>query len=234
MAFDPLNLLLLAIAVVVFWRLRSVLGMRTGNERPPPEPYAPPKPDAETGKVLRFPKDDTKAEPPEKDGEEEVKPIWTGFAEAGSAAALGIEQIAAEDGNFIPKAFVDGAKLAYEMIIEAFARGDQAALKPLLSKQVFDGFSQAIAEREQAGQKVESRFVGIDKAAIVQASAQDKRAVITMRFVSELISATYAKDGALIEGDPKLIKEITDVWTFERDLGSRDPNWKLISTEDPA
>ena len=58
MAFDPLNLLLLAIAVVVFWRLRSVLGMRTGNERPPAEPYAPPKPEAETGKVLRFPKDD--------------------------------------------------------------------------------------------------------------------------------------------------------------------------------
>ncbi len=234
MAFDPLNLLLLAIAVVVFWRLRSVLGMRTGNERPPAEPYAPPKPEAETGKVLRFPKDDTKAEPPEKAVEEDVKPIWTGFAEAGSAAALGIEQIAADDGNFNPNAFVDGAKLAYEMIIEAFARGDQVALKPLLSKQVFDGFSQAIAEREQAGQKVESRFVGIDKAAIVQASAQDKRAVITMRFVSELISATYAKDGALIEGDPKLIKEITDVWTFERDLGSRDPNWKLISTEDPA
>lgn len=234
MAFDPLNLLLLAIAVVVFWRLRSVLGMRTGSERPPAEPYAPPKPEAETGKVLRFPRDDTMTDTAEKTAEEDAKPVWTGFADAGSAAAAGLEQIAAADGNFTPKAFVDGAKLAYEMIIEAFARGDRAALKPLLSKQVFDGFAQAIAEREQAGQKVESRFVGINKAAIVQASAQDKKAVITMRFVSELISATYAKDGALIEGDPKLIKEITDVWTFERDLGSRDPNWKLVSTEDPA
>lgn len=234
MAFDPLNLLLLAIAVVVFWRLRSVLGMRTGNERPPAEPYAPPKPEAETGKVLRFPRDETKTEPQEKPAEEDAKPVWTGFADAGSAAAAGLEQIAAADGNFTPKAFVDGAKLAYEMIIEAFARGDRAALKPLLSKQVFDGFSQAITEREQAGQKVESRFVGINKAAIVQASAQDKKAVVTMRFVSALISATYAKDGTLIEGDPKQIKEISDVWSFERDLGSRDPNWKLISTEDPA
>ena len=167
-------------------------------------------------------------------GEEDVKPIWTGFAEAGSPVAAGLEQIAAADGNFTPKSFVDGAKLAYEMIIEAFARGDRQKLTPLLSKQVLDGFSQAISEREQAGQRVEQRFVGIDKAAIVQATAEAKRAVITMRFVSELISATYTKDGALIEGDPKLIKEITDVWTFERDLGSRDPNWKLISTEDPA
>lgn len=241
MAFDPLNLLLLAIAIVVFWRLRSVLGTRTGTERPPVEPYAPVRkndgpgePEAANGNVLRFPKEETAAHPPAAGQTEAPEPIWTGFAEAGSAVALGLEAIADSDRNFTPKSFADGAKLAYEMIIDAFARGDRTALKNLLSREVFDGFSRAIDQREAAGHKVDQRFVGIDKATIAAAGTSGKKASITMRFVSELISATLAKDGTVIDGDLKEIREITDVWTFERDLNSRDPNWKLVSTEEPA
>lgn len=241
MAFDPLNLLLLAIAIVVFWRLRSVLGSRTGSERPPIEPYSPSRKkeagadaEATNGNVLRFPKDDSKdLEQRSADGEP-AEPLWTGYAEAGSAVASGLEAIAASDRAFSPKSFVEGAKLAYEMIVDAFARGDKSALKPLLSREVLDGFARAIDEREAAGQKIDARFVGIDKASIMAAGTAGRKANITMRFVSELISATLSKDGAVIEGHPTQIREITDVWTFERDLNSRDPNWKLVSTEEPA
>jgi hypothetical protein len=114
------------------------------------------------------------------------------------------------------------------------AKGDKPALKNLLSKDVFDGFAGAIDSRLALGQRVESRFVGIDKAKIQQASLNGRKATITMEFVSELISATYDKAGEVIDGDPKEIRQVTDVWTFERDVGSRDPNWKLVATEAPA
>ena len=97
-----------------------------------------------------------------------------------------------------------------------------------------DGFAGAIDNREKAGEKVDSRFVGIDKADLVSAELTGRRAVVTVKFVSELISATTNRAGAVIDGDPKQIREITDVWTFERDVGSRDPNWKLVATESPA
>ncbi|MGQ0484701.1 MAG: Tim44/TimA family putative adaptor protein [Hyphomicrobiales bacterium] len=239
--FDPFNLIILAIALVVFWRLKSVLGSRTGHERPPFDPYAtgrksdaPASPDAANANVLRFPKE---AETPEQAAgaaKEAPLPIWAGYAPEGSAAAQGLERLVSADPQFSPKSFIDGAKLAYEMIVDAFARGDKAALKGLLAREVYDGFARAIDAREAEGQKLESRFVGIDKAEIAAAELTGKRAGITVKFVSEFISATLSKAGAVIEGDPKQVREITDVWTFEREIGSRDPNWKLAATEVPA
>jgi predicted lipid-binding transport protein (Tim44 family) len=161
-------------------------------------------------------------------------PVWKGFAEDGSPLAAALDRMAENDPSFTPRSFVDGAKLAYEMIIEAFAKGDKPALKSLLSRDVFDGFASAIDSRLALGQRVESRFVGIDKAKIQQASLNGRKATITMEFVSELISATYDEAGEVIDGDPKEIRQVTDVWTFERDVGSRDPNWKLVATEAPA
>lgn len=238
MNFDPLNLLLLAVALVVFWRLRSVLGTRTGNERPPPEPFGTKPADARksgeaAGTVVSFPQNDD-AEPRRGLEPEPAEPIWKGYAEAGSDLAATLEKMTESDTAFTPRAFVDGAKMAYEMVIEGFAQGDKKTLKNLLSKDVFDGFSGAIDAREAAGQRIESRFVGIDKATIKAASLMGSKASITMEFVSELISATYAKSGEVVEGDPKEIREVTDVWTFERDVTSRDPNWKLVATQAPA
>lgn len=238
--FDPFNLIILAIALVVFWRLKSVLGGRTGHERPPFDPYAasrkgdqPVADAAAGGKVLSFPKGteapDTAASP----GEPPL-PIWTGYAPEGSPVAQGLERLAKTDPQFSPKSFVDGARIAYEMIVDAFARGDKTALKPLLARDVYDGFAKAIDAREAEGQKLESRFVGIDKAEFAAVEFNGKRAAITVKFVSELISATLSKSGAVIEGDPKQVREIADVWTFERDVGSRDPNWKLAATDEPA
>ena len=241
MGFDPFNLLLLAIAAIVFWRLRSVLGTRTGNERPPFDPFGanrqketPAAGEAANGNVLRFPKEDDDKTPAPANTDAEPVPVWTGFAEAGSAVAVGLEKIAKSDPAFTPKSFIDGAKQAYEMIVDAFARGDKAMLKNLLSRDVYDGFAGVIDQREAAGQKVESRFVGIDQTSIVGADLNGRKASLTVRFVSELISATLARDGSIVEGDPKHIQEITDVWTFERDTASRDPNWKLVATEEPV
>ncbi|MBC8037256.1 MAG: Tim44 domain-containing protein [Rhizobiales bacterium] len=232
---DPFNLVLLGIALVIFWRLRGVLGSRTGHERPPFDPYAATRkpevaPEKATGAVLRFPKDQP-GEPVPVGVAEPPLPVWMGYAPEGSSLASSITGLAEADPNFTPKSFVDGAKLAYEMIVEGFARGDKGALKDLLSKDVFDGFATAIDARTAAGQTVESRFVGIDKAELTAIELAGKRASVTMKFVSEIISVTRAADGSVVEGDPTDIREITDVWTFERDIASRDPNWKLAATQ---
>jgi predicted lipid-binding transport protein (Tim44 family) len=235
MSFDPLNVLLLAVALVVFWRLRSVLGTRTGAEKPPFDLFGTKRggPQDAGGTVTRLP-EPTPVPANDTGDREPPPPVWKGFAEEGSPLAATLGRMAESDPGFTPKSFVEGAKLAYEMIIDAFAKGDKSALKNLLSREVFDGFSRAIDARASQGQRVESRFVGIDKAVIQQAEVAGRKASITMEFVSELISATYDRAGEVIDGDPKEIRQVTDVWTFERDLGSRDPNWKLVATEAPA
>lgn len=239
--FDPLNLVLAAVALMVVWRLRSVLGQRTGTERPPIDPYAPPRrpngsAPVETGggKVLEFPS--SKEEPVKKvEAEAEPKaPVWTGFAKAGSPLAAGFEKLAQADPGFSPREFLEGAKLAYEMIVEAFARGDKPALKNLLSKDVFDGFSKAIDARAQAGEKLDFQFVGFEKVDFMSVSLAGKRASIVVKFASQMISATHDKAGALIDGNPKEVRDITDIWTFERDVAQKDPNWRVVATETQA
>jgi predicted lipid-binding transport protein (Tim44 family) len=235
MSFDPLNILLLAVALVVFWRLRSVLGSRTGTEKPPFDLFGTRRggtPDA-GGPVSRLP-EPTPVPANDTGDREPPAPAWKGYAEDGSPLAVALGRMAETDPSFSPRGFVEGANLAYEMTIEAFAKGDKPALKNLLSKEVFDGFSRVIDDRASQGQRVESRFVGIDKTTIQQASLVGRKASVTVEFVSDLISATYDKAGQVIDGDPKEIRQVTDVWTFERDVGSRDPNWKLVATEAPA
>jgi predicted lipid-binding transport protein (Tim44 family) len=238
MSLDPLNILLLAVALIVFWRLRSVLGTRTGGERPPADPFRArteeSKKDAgKSGTILRFPQAEDN-EPRQTVESEPIPPPWAGFAEPDSDLASGLEQIISKDPTFTPRSFVDGAKLAYEMVIEGFAKGDKTSLKNLLSKDVFDGFAAAIDSREAAGQRVDQRFVGIRTARIKSASLMTNRAEITVEFVSELISATLSKSGEVVDGDPKDIREVTDVWTFERDVSSRNPNWWLAATQAQA
>jgi predicted lipid-binding transport protein (Tim44 family) len=152
-------------------------------------------------------------------------------AEAGSPLAAGLDAIAAADASFDAKHFIAGARSAYEMIVTAFAEGDRRMLRNLLSREVFDGFEAAIKERESKGETVETRFVSIDKAEITAAEMRGKSAQITLRFISQLISATRDRAGAVTDGSAEKVTEVTDVWTFSRDLSSRDPNWKLIATE---
>ncbi len=117
------------------------------------------------------------------------------------------------------------------MIVMAFAGGNRRTLRQLLEKEVYDGFVGAIDDREKRGEKVDSSFVGIDRADIIEAELKRKMAQVTVKFVSQLITSTRDKDGKVIEGDPKKVREVTDIWTFARDTSSRDPNWKLVATE---
>jgi predicted lipid-binding transport protein (Tim44 family) len=117
------------------------------------------------------------------------------------------------------------------MIVTAYAEGDRKALKQLLSREVYDGFVSAIGQREARGEKMEFKFVGIDKADITDAALKGGTAQITIKFLSKLISATHDKDGKVIDGDPVHVSDVTDIWTFARDVASRDPNWKLVATE---
>ncbi|RYE57024.1 MAG: Tim44 domain-containing protein, partial [Hyphomicrobiales bacterium] len=156
---------------------------------------------------------------------------WKGIAEPNSALANGLNAVAKEDGSFNPQQFLGGAKSAYEMIVLAFAQGDRRTLKDLLSSEVYDSFDGAIREREQSGETVERKFVGIDKSELVGAEMVGRAASLTVRFVSQIISVTRDKAGAVVDGSPEAITEVTDVWTFSRDLSSRDPNWKLVGTE---
>ena len=229
--FDIYTIIFLALAVFIFLRLRSVLGQRTGRERPPYDPYSTrdARP-ATNDKVVALPgrKTDAAARPAEA---AEPADRWRGIAEHGSAVAKGLDAIAATDPDFDAQHFIAGARAAYEMIVNAFAAGDSRALKGLLSREVYEGFEAAIRERESKGETVESKFVSLDNAEITGAELRGNTAQITVRFVSQLISVTRDRNGNVVEGSPDKITEVTDVWTFARDLTSRDPNWKLVATE---
>jgi predicted lipid-binding transport protein (Tim44 family) len=234
--FDIYTIVFLAVAVFIFLRLRSVLGQRTGRERPPYDPFSR---DPLRGAAKDAPAKDNVVSLPGRTVEQpsaSAEPVpaaerWKGIAEAGSAAVAGLDAIVAADPEFDPKHFIAGARAAYEMVVTAYADGDRRALKNLLSRDVYDGFDAAITEREKRGEKAETRFVSIDVAEVVGAELRGKVAQVTVRFVSQLISVTRDRNGAVIEGNPEKVTEVTDVWTFSRDTASRDPNWKLIATE---
>jgi predicted lipid-binding transport protein (Tim44 family) len=230
--FDIYTIIFLALAVFIFLRLRSVLGQRTGRERPPYDPYS-------ARDTVRGATNDNVVTLPGRTAESAQKSVetadpaerWKGIAEEGSAVARGLDAIVREDPSFDAKHFITGARAAYEMIVLAFAEGDRRALKNLLSRDVYEGFEAAIREREGRGETVETRFVAISKSDITGAELRVRTAHITVRFVSQLISVTRDKSGNVIDGSPERVTDVTDVWTFARDVSSRDPNWKLVATE---
>lgn len=227
---DIYTIIFLALAVFIFLRLRSVLGQRSGSERPPFDRVARDGAPATQDNVVPLP--GSVIEPSATPAADVMPPSdrWKKIAEPGTPLAQGFDAIVAQDSSFDPQHFLSGARGAYEMIVLAFANGDRRALKDLLSAEVYDSFDAVIREREKNEQKTETRFVAIDKADLVAAEVRDRSAVLTVRFVSQMISATRDKTGAIVDGSSDKVSDITDVWTFARDLGSRDPNWKLVGT----
>jgi predicted lipid-binding transport protein (Tim44 family) len=156
---------------------------------------------------------------------------WKDVAESGSSVAAGLDAIAGADPSFDAKHFIAGARAAYEMIVTAFAEGDRRQLRNLLSREVYDGFDAAISERERRGETAESRFVSVDGSTVTAAELRARTAQITLRFVSKLISVTRGRTGDVIDGNAEKVTDVTDVWTFAREVSSRDPNWKVVATE---
>ena len=235
-SFDITTLIFLGLAVFVIWRLRSVLGQKTGHEQPPFDPLSrrdpparPGGPAADSDNVVRLPGTNG----PDRAATMTVPAAdrWKGIAEPGSRIAQGLDEIVRAEPQFDGRVFLDGSKGAYEMIVIAFAHGDRKTLKDLLSRDVYDGFERAIVERERRGEKVETTFVSIDRADIVGVEVRGGSAQVTVRFHSKLITATRDASGAVIDGSPEAVVDVTDVWTFARTLGSRDPNWHLVATE---
>lgn len=227
-ANDFITLFFLVAAVLIFLQLRSVLGRRTGNEKPPVDPFsareAARPAQADDDKVVTLPRRETM-------DEEQRWADVDAVAKPGTEINTAIRELIQSDPSFKPKEFIKGAGMAYEMIVMAFSDGDRKTLKGLLSKDVYEGFDGAVTERETRGEIVKSSFVGIDKADIVQVAVKDSEVQITLRIVSQLISATYDKAGNVVDGEADAVAEVTDIWTFARDIRSRDPNWKLIATE---
>jgi predicted lipid-binding transport protein (Tim44 family) len=230
-----ITLFFLIVAALIFLNLRSVLGKRTGNEKPPFDPYnRDQRPvDSQTqspddGKVITLPRRDQQQAPGETFNRYQA---IDDFVPAGTDLNDKLRRVFDVDPTFEPRQFVDGAKVAYEMIVQGFAEGDRKSLKTLLSNEVYQGFDQAISQREKAGQTVKSTFVGVEKAEISDARLDGSEVTIIMRVVSQLISATYDAAGAVVEGNAESVAEVIDSWSFARDTRSRDPNWKLVQTQ---
>lgn len=213
-----------AVAVFLIFRLFSVLGKRTGHQERPPFP-----PTGEREKL----------DPPENDKSEDEnvvrlpgafdEPVEESAQYAGPAGE-GLRQINAADGNFEPDQFLGGARMAFEMIVTAYAEGDRKALKDLLDKPTYESFAGAIDAREKEGHRMEDTLVGIDAADVAEAVLDRDMAKVTVRFVSQQVNVTYDSEGRVLDGDPTSIETVSDLWTFARSVKSRNPNWQLIET----
>ena len=170
-----------------------------------------------------------RAEPGAED-QEAMAAATEGPTLADGPAAAGLTQVKLADKDFDPIAFVNGAKVAFEMVIAAFAQGDSRSLRPLLSNDVYEDFTGAIKAREEANETLETTLVGFNDAEIIEAEVQGKTAFVTVKFVTEQVNVTRDTEGKVVDGDESHVTAITDIWTFARNTRSRDPNWTLVAT----
>jgi predicted lipid-binding transport protein (Tim44 family) len=215
--FQYIDIILFAmIAAFLVLRLRSVLGRRTGNERR--RDLFPRRPTTFSDKVA-MPENANKTAP--------LSPV---AAKPPDVVAEGVNRIRRADPGFDPAQFLEGARIAFEMVVSAFATGDKATLRPLLSDGVYQPFAQSIDERVAAKETTETRDLKLDDAEIVEADTAGRAARVTVKLVSHQITVTRAMDGSIVDGDPDHPVEKTDYWTFARDTRSSDPNWMLVAT----
>ncbi len=212
----PVDLVLFGmIAVFLILRLRSILGRRTGLERQQ-QPFQPPQQPSRPGPII-----EGRAEPV-------PSPAARVMPEPNSALGETLARMRAVDRGFDPARFLEGAESAFRMIVAAFAAGDRAQLRGLAANDVYQAFEQAIAAREQAGHVQVSDIRAIQSATIESAELTGTRAHVGVRFVSDQTSLVRDRDGHFVSGSEG-VTELVDDWTFERDLSSRDPAWRLVS-----
>ena len=213
----PIDLVLFGmIAAFLVLRLRGILGKRSGFERqeqPTPRgPVAVPGMGRPTPATI-----DAKAEP--------VTPVRP-LPDASTPAGATLQRMRQVDRNFDPASFMAGADAAFRMIVTGYAQGDRVALRPLLGDETYRNFEAAIAAREAAGETMKSEIRSIEHASIEAASLNGTIGTITVKFVSDQVSETLDKDGKPVHGTDA-VTEITDIWTFERNLGQPDPAWRM-------
>jgi predicted lipid-binding transport protein (Tim44 family) len=226
-----------AIAVFLVFRLRSVLGKRMGHEQKDARRYADYR--LNPDKAGDKPANDTKRDDdkiialPDRtaNGDRGAKP--EAAASAVGPVEAGLARIKAVDPDFSKDGFLAGAKAAFEMIVTAYAAGDVATLRPLLSNEVFERFKSAIDQRRKAGETLSTTLVGIKSAEIIEAGLQDRIASVTVKFVSEQVNVTTDAGGKVVDGDASQVTTVTDIWTFARNTRARDPNWSLVATRSP-
>ena len=228
--FQFIDIILFAmIAAFLILRLRNVLGRRDGHEGKYRDPFRP----ADPGEAAGPEQNDNVVQLPERDTDEAFQQeAETVAAMAGGDARLaaGITEIRVADPSFNSEDFLVGARVAFEMVLGAYATGDRQTLGNLLSPEVLSNFVRAIDEREEAGQTMEDTLVGIRKADIVEAEMDGDIAMVTVKFVSEQVNVVRDAEGQIASGNPNEVADVIDFWTFARDTRERDPNWLLVAT----
>lgn len=226
----PADLIVYALvaAGLVFW-LRSILGTRHGDERQRPDPFTVNPEDApKNAEANKF--DEPQAPSAHEQIIELAENPKGAFSVDNKTAEYGLLEIARSYKSFDVTFFLQAAQDVFALVVEGFGKGDRALLKDLLGDEVYKAFDTAITEREKTGQKLENEIQAIRKAQIINAKLDGKKAVITVRFVATQTSVTRDKDDKIIEGNPDKVTEMRDVWTFARDIKSKDPRWFVTET----
>lgn len=211
-------LILLGIAVFLFLRLRSVLGTRDGFE---PSERAEPISRSEPRRDFAVIEGGTDHD-------------ITDHVEEGSDSAKALAAMKRVEPSFGVTDFISGARGAYEMILMGFERGNVEELRPFLADDVYETFAEVIAAREEQGLTIEAEFVGVREVTLSNAEFDETTnlAEITVRYVGELTSVVKNAEGEVVEGSKSTVKRQKDVWTFARTMGSNDPNWQLVATDE--
>jgi len=215
--------ILAMVAAFLGLRLYSVLGRRAEHDEPPPVNRPVHRPDAPPPLRAPAPRAEAPARPAVPALE---RPGFPPNAEAG------VRAIVAADRRFDVSAFLEGAKSAYAMTLEAFWRGDKDELAQLCDKDVYDGFVAAIEARAAAGEVLDNRLIRIEQATIDHADLDGTTARVRVRFVADIATVTRNGEGQVVAGSLDDAIESRDLWTFSRDLTSRDPDWLLDETDE--
>ncbi len=216
---DILTLIFAVVAIVIFFKLKNVLGTRNGNEKPP-RSWPSPQP-KKTADIVTL-----KPQPQIASAK-----VQNSSTAASSPLASELQFIRDADPAFSAEKFLVGAKVAYEMVTEAAAKGDRMTLGKLLGQDLYADFEDDIAAREANGETLDHHFIGFDKAEIVEAALKDRLAEITVAFSAKIVQAKRNKAGDVIAGDGEAASDVTDRWVFTRSTASRDPNWQLVAIE---
>lgn len=225
------------VAAFLVLRLRSVLGRRDGHEPRKNERGKDPfVAGDDRDNVVHMPgrrdEEEVEAAREERLAREDEEPT-PAYEAADETVANGLTQIRIVDPTFDPNEFIEGARAAFEMVLNAYAAGDTPMLKGLLSPDIFGDFERAIREREQAGEKLEDTLVGFKTTDIMEAYVDDNHAHVTVKFVTEQVNVVRDESGDVVDGNPNAVIDVTDFWTFSRDTRSSDPNWTLVATASP-